>query len=1571
MSKSWGTSRIRTLAKAGLGLSLALVGLTALAAPPASAADPCGPTGNKIACENSKPGTPQSEWDITGAGDDDIQGFATDISVNVGSKVDFKIDTDATAYTVDIYRTGWYGGDGARKIASVTPSASLPQHQPACITDEQTDLYDCGNWSVSASWTVPSTAVSGVYFANLTRTDNGHSSHITFVVRDDSSTSDLFFKTSDATWQAYNGYGGASFYWGGSLGRALKLSYNRPVATRSWQEGRDFYMSSEYAMVRFLERNGYDISYTTDVDSARRGELIKNHKTFLSVGHDEYWSGAERSNVEAARAAGVNLLFASGNEVYWRTRFEPSADPSHTDYRTLVCYKETWSNTKLDPASEWTGTWRDPRFAAPSTGAGNVENALTGTAYRSNFTDLPVTVSATEGKQRFWRNTSLASLPAGTTQALAAHTVGYESDEDLDNGFRPQGLIRLSSTVGSSPEILRDFGNTVTPGTTEHHTTLYKAASGALVWSAGSVQWAWGLDQTHDGAGAAPDSRMQQAQVNILADMGAQPTTLMAGLTSATKSSDATGPTATVTSPGAGNVANGMSVTATGTASDTGGVVAGVEVSTDGETWHPAQGTTSWSYTYVQRGQGPTPLRVRAIDDSANVGAITSVSRTVTCPCSVYGSETPPIVDSADTGAVELGLRFTPTSDGFVSGVRFYKSAANTGTHVGSLWSSAGQRLATVTFSGETASGWQSASFSSPVAVTAGDTYVVSYTAPNGRYSLEDGAFWYRGEDNGALSVAGGWGSEPAGVFSNPGAFPNNSFQRAQYYVDVLFTTVDESPLALTNRWPLPGSSSVPAGTTVSGKFNKPIQESTLAVTVKDQLNQNVSGTTSYDAATRTFTFTPAAALSGFVTYSVQVTAKDTLGQDLGATGAWSFRTAKPAPTPGVCPCGLFDESVTPEVLQANDADPVTLGVRFTPTVHGVVTGVSFYKGPNNQGTHVGSLWRADGTKLAEATFTGESTSGWQTVTFTTPVSVTKNTEYVAAYRAPQGNYSLTPGALASSLNRDPLVSSANGGAYTYGTGFPDQRSSSSYLVDVVFDRQPDAIAVAGQDPAPGAVGVGRQKAVQVWFTQPIRAGASLSAKVGGQAVAGTTSLSPDATTLTFSPSSILPANATVDVTLTGVVSDEGAVLPTQAWSFTTGSATTAPETLFGGQVPTVSSNDDGSAVELGTAFSPSRDGKVTGIRFFKGAGNAGTHTGSLWSESGTRLATVTFTGETPSGWQTADLATPVQLQADETYVVSYYAPQGHYASTAGFFSSPWTSGPLTAPAADNGRYLYATGGGFPTFSFNATNYFVDVVFVPDDATISVVSTSPQDGAQNVSSQAEVTVQLSAAIADGYSLTLTSGGSPVPGSTTLSPDRKTLTFSPSGALPGDATVSVSLTGVVSQLGAALGPKAWSFTTAASTATLFGNEQPANASVNDSDAIELGTAFTPSVGGTVTGVRFYKGTGNTGIHTGSLWSAGGERLATVSFGGETASGWQSATFASPVSVTAGTPYVVSYYAPNGHYSATSGYFSQAKVSGPLTAPAVGNGRYRYGTGGGFPSSSWASTNYYVDVVFRTG
>ena len=260
---------------------LALSSLVALL-PDVSAFGACAPGSNPIVCENALTGNPATEWDISSAdaGDPNIQGFATDISVNIGETVRFKIKTDAAAYRLDIYRIGYYAGMGARRVDTVRPAIALPQSQPACVSDASTGLIDCGNWAQSAAWIVPSTAVSGVYIANLVREDSvAGASHIIFVVRDDGRLSDVLFQTSDTTWQAYNSYGGNSLYTGAPAGRAYKVSYNRPFNTRTIQPVSWFFWA-EYPMIRWLEANGFDVAYFTGVDSDRRGLAIRNHKMF-------------------------------------------------------------------------------------------------------------------------------------------------------------------------------------------------------------------------------------------------------------------------------------------------------------------------------------------------------------------------------------------------------------------------------------------------------------------------------------------------------------------------------------------------------------------------------------------------------------------------------------------------------------------------------------------------------------------------------------------------------------------------------------------------------------------------------------------------------------------------------------------------------------------------------------------------------------------------------------------------------------------------------------------------------------------------------------------------------------------------------------------------------------------------------------------------------------------------------------------------------------------------------------------------------------------------------------------
>jgi phosphodiesterase/alkaline phosphatase D-like protein len=1549
----------------GLLGALVLIGGYALALPgsaTASATDPCAAPTNPIVCENSKPGTDPDVWDISGAGDTTIQGFATDMSINVGSPVSFKIKTNASAYKVDIYRLGFYQGNGARLIGSVTPTART---QPACLSDASTGLYDCGNWAVSATWNVPSTAISGVYFALLTRNDTGGQSQIPFVVRDDSSHSAIVMQTSDPTWQAYNTYGGSDFYTGDPAGRSYKVSYNRPLLTRGDNSGRDALFSNEYPMIRFLESNGYDVSYMSGVDTDRFGPLLKNHKTFVSVGHDEYWSGDQRANVESARDAGVNLAFFSGNEVYWKTRWENSIDGSGTPRRTLVCYKETWANSKIDPSTQWTGTWRDQRFSPPSTG-GAPENALTGTAFMANHDDLAIQVSSTEGKLRFWRKTTLATMTAGQTATLAADTVGYESDEDLDNGFRPAGAVRLSTTTGETPEYLTDYGPDVVPGVTTHHLMLYRAPSGALVFSAGTIQYAWGLDQNHDGSSTPADPRIQQATVNLFADMGAQPLTPISGMVVTPASTDTSAPTSTITSPTASAVqSNGTRVTVSGTATDTGGgVVAGVEVSTDGgATWHAANGTTAWSYSYIATGSGPVTLKSRASDDSANVETPSAgVTITVNCPCSLFGAAvpaTPAVTDTADT---ELGVRFTPQVGGVVTGVRFYKGTGNTGTHTGTLWSSSGTALATGTFTGESATGWQTMAFSSPVTVNAGVTYVVSYRAPNGHYADQNLFFDYRDYVAKPLMAARSSGGSINGVFGHGGDFPASTFNLDNYYVDVSFTSTSGTPD--TTAPVISAVSSSPASTSA-----------TVTWSTDEAASSVVNYGTSPAALTSTatvggLTTSHSVVLSGLsptTLYYFKVTSADVVNNSATSpTSPATFTTT----ALGACPCTLFDPTSTPTTPDSADAAGVEVGVKFVSSVAGYVTGVRFYKSVANTGTHTGTLWSATGTALATGTFTNETGLGWQTLTFPTPVALTAGATYVASYKAPNGHYSVDVNFFTTALVNGPLTAPAGtNGVFQYGGGFPNTSfNSGNYWVDPVFmtgTPPPDVTApvISSVAATPSSTSTTLSWATNEASTSVVSYGTSASALTS--TASGAASATSHSVTLTgLSPTTtyyyrVTSADAAGNSTTSPVTSSA-------PLTFTT-TAIICPCTLFpAGSLPGTVDAGDGAAVELGVKFVPTMNGSVSGVRFYKAAANTGTHTGSLWSASGTRLATGTFSGESASGWQTLTFSAPVAVVAGTTYTASYLAPNGHYAADGDYFASPVANGPLTAPAASNGVYLY--GGGFPSNTYNQTNYWVDPVMnlSGTDTTAPVISAVTMTPG-NKSATISWTTNEAATSVVSYG---TSAGSLT--STVSSPVLLTShSLALSGLAPG-VTYYFRVTSVDSSGNSATSPPGsdspGTIVLDCPCSLFSDSETPVTQDAGEAQALELGVKVVPSVNGFISAVRFYKSSANTGTHTGTLWSSTGTALATGTFANETATGWQTLVFSSPVAVTAGTTYVASYNAPNGHYAGDGSYFTSDLVRGPLTAPAGNNGLFTYGSG--FPTSTFNSSNYWVDVVFST-
>ncbi|WP_454630071.1 DUF4082 domain-containing protein [Bradyrhizobium cenepequi] len=1463
------TAQPQTAPTASLGLRAAAVPAAAMTTMATAAATTTATAINPIVLENQKQGNPESEWGIDGAGDSNIEGFATDISVNHGTTVSFKIDTDSTHYRIDIYRLGYYGGMGARKVATIDHTGL--QNQPAPLRDAATGLVDAGNWSVSASWDVPADAVSGVYIAKLTRLDGEEGvNQIPFIVRDDSSHSDIVFQTSDETWQAYNGWGGANFYGGDGpatgqgAGRAYAVSYNRPIATRggvgTGAGPQDYLFGAEYAGIYWLEENGYDVSYMAGVDVDRYGSLLLNHKAFVDAGHDEYWSGQQRTNVEAARDAGVNLAFWSGNEMYWRTRWGDSISSDATAYRTLISYKETWAGESIDPTDQWTGTFRDPRFSPPATGGGSPENSVTGQLFQVDGTGVnsdlqAITIPYDDANLRFWRSTSVANLQPGQTATLVQNYLGYEWDEAVDNGFDPAGLVRLSSTTLPVSTYLLDYGNTTGNGIATHSLTLYRAASGALVFGAGTVYWPWALSDNHDLQQTATDPRVQQAMVNLFADMGIQPGTLQSGLVPATSSTDHTPPTSTINA--LGSITAGSLVTIYGTAADVGGgVVAGVEVSTDnGLTWYTATGDETWTYSWSPQVAGAYTILSRAVDDSVNLET-PSAGRTVTVGAPSYvtlfpGSATPAVVNTTDDSAVELGVRFQTSVTGTVTGVRFYKSSQDIGTHTGELWSSTGVKLATVIFTNETASGWQSATFSTPITLTPGQIYTVSYHTNVGHYSNTTNYFTSDVRSGPLTALASGNG---VFAYGSTSLFPTDTFQSTNFWVDVMFNPStnlpNQSPVATNDAGPAVTQNTpitIAAASLISNDSD-PDGDPLIITAVSGASHGTVTLNTQSNPQNNTITFTPDAGYTGNASFSYTVSD--------GRGGTATANVSLSVLAPGTAPVSLFSASNTP-AGSFNDGSPLEVGVKFTTSVAGQITALKFYRSASDTGPDVLDLWSATGVNLATVTFTNTTASGWQTVALPTPVTLTANTTYVASYHT-TGAYVATNNFFTTAVTNGPLTATSTGnGVYAYGgtntTGvFPTSTwSAANYWADVVFipsgsggsNTAPTAVADAADATEKGGIanGSGGLPATGNVLTNDTDPDAgdtktvtavSFGATAGtlGTALAGahgslvlsangaftytinetdtavqalrlstntlTDSFSytmrdtaglTSTTTLTVtihgaddapvlasqtanqnatvgsSFSLVLPANTFTDVDAGDTLaytatSADGTALPTwlsfnaatRTFSGTptsanvgtagirvtatdlAGAATNetfniavsttpppAPVSLFSASSTPAGNFNDGQQLELGVKFTSSVAGQITALKFYRSANDTGPDVLDLWTATGTRLATATFTNTSASGWQTVQLPTPVSINANTTYIASYHTT-GAYVASGAFFNSPVANGPLTAPssasAGGNGVYAYggtSSTGLFPTNSFNSTNYWADVVFQP------------------------------------------------------------------------------------------------------------------------------------------------------------------------------------------------------------------------------------------------------------------
>jgi hypothetical protein len=451
-------------------------------------------TGNVILRENAWTGS--NGWVIPAGrqATTQIQAYADATSVLPGKVLTFYVSTqqNGTQYWLDIYRLGWYGGLGGRMMRSIGMQVGHAQgsynaitHELlsclSCVIDQQTKRIEA-NWQPSYALTIPTDWTTGIYLAKFTDAA-GMQTYVPFDVLGNFS-SDYVVVTPDTTYEAYNDWGGSSLYdtdnslFGESDGqsKAVKVSFDRPY---SQEAGSSQVLVFEADAIHWLERQGYDLSYISNVDLDKDPAQLLHHKADISIGHDEYWTKAMRDGVERARDSGVGVAFLGANVAYWQVRFEP--DSRGNAYRTVICYKVSTNshNLALDPAypkdiPHVTAQWRDPVLNRP-------ENAMIGTMY-SDLTHKQVGFSwqVSTGANSFLLNGT--GLQAG--QHYGCDLVGYEWDRVFANGATPKNLHILgrSGTVADNN------------ATDESDTTYYVAPSGALVFAAGAIYWTYALD---------------------------------------------------------------------------------------------------------------------------------------------------------------------------------------------------------------------------------------------------------------------------------------------------------------------------------------------------------------------------------------------------------------------------------------------------------------------------------------------------------------------------------------------------------------------------------------------------------------------------------------------------------------------------------------------------------------------------------------------------------------------------------------------------------------------------------------------------------------------------------------------------------------------------------------------------------------------------------------------------------------------------------------------------------------------------------------------------------------------
>jgi hypothetical protein len=536
--------------------------------------------------------------------------------------------------------------------------------------------------------------------------------------------------------------------------------------------------------------------------------------------------------------------------------------------------------------------------------------------------------------------------------------------------------------------------------------------------------------------------------------------------------------------------------------------------------------------------QGHTSLSVAVADLpklAAYLREIGSDEVAAPAPGSAYtiwpASATPAVASAADTGAVNLGVKFTADQSGVVTAIRFYKGAANTGTHVGTLWSSSGQSLASVTFTNETASGWQQAELATPVAIAANTTYVVSYHAPNGGYPVSYDYFAANGYDSPPLhalrdGVSGGNGVY---VYGPTTQFPTSTYRTTNYWVDVVFTTgavTDTTPPTVTTVSPADGASTVSRTASVSATFSEAVDGATVTAAtfgLRDAANTAVPAAVSYDSATRVATLTPTTALAGSVTYTATVLGgssgvKDSAGNPLAASRIWSFTTV------------VVDTA--PPTVTARSPVPGATGVSATANVTATFSETMDAASIGNATFEL----RDAANTLLGAVVTYNATS--RVATLNPDVTLAAGTAYTATLRGGGG---------------EPRIKDAVGNGMT-----ADVVWSFTILADT------SAPTVTATTPASGATGVGRSANITATFNEAMDPATINTASFelrgpGNVLVPAVVSWSSTNRRATLNPNSTLASLTTYTVTVRGGLTDPrvkdlagNALVADRVWTFRT-----------------------------------------------------------------------------------------------------------------------------------------------------------------------------------------------------------------------------------------------------------------------------------------------------------------------------------------------------------------------------------------------------------------------------------